>query len=518
MKHQLLTIAVCLVTAAACAQESSQRYWDSAETWKGSGNAALLSLDALPDHGYAEFSGQRREGSYHRVQEGTSTNSLTFETRRYQKISGLLTGYGSFAFDNSRTKGRAWADVMRPYDATPYYPGSRLPGRYDRQTIAMQAVLATRPLLFRSEDGSDGLRAGLDFAYAVSDLSRLRDPRSRSELLDYRLAPALSLTRGGHTVGLSPSYERRKEKIPNMKTVQDDPNLEYYELRGLDQGVGAVGYYKGFSRQWTDHRLGLSLAYDYRLDHQKSTTSIAFESGREEALEQEKANPAVYRTMKYALHSKNSVASGHLLHTLTLDITTQRGLGDEHHQQRVQTNDATTGTASYHYETVIDYRKRYQQDISQGTFAYRLSHLASQATDRYAGFGFSLYTNEQTHRLPLSTFSRQRFVLSAEGGTALAGQHLWIDATLGYAFTGTKADDMALAEPQMAFAQDVLLRDIAFYTADYWQFGLQAKYLFGFRLKGMASTAYLKASANYLRTQGTHMENRLFGLTLGIMN
>ena len=44
-------------------------------------------------------------------------------------------------------------------------------------------------------------RFGLQLNYQLGDLSRLRDPRSRSQLLDYRLTPAVSYTMGNHTLG-----------------------------------------------------------------------------------------------------------------------------------------------------------------------------------------------------------------------------------------------------------------------------------------------------------------------------
>ena len=55
-----------------------------------------------------------------------------------------------------------------------------------------------------------GFTGGVRLDYQVGDLSRLRDPRSRSELLDYKLTPSLTYTSGQHTLGISGHYRRRK--------------------------------------------------------------------------------------------------------------------------------------------------------------------------------------------------------------------------------------------------------------------------------------------------------------------
>ena len=66
---------------------------------------------------------------------------------------------------------------------------------------------------------------------------------------------------GSNTVGLSGHYRRRKEKIPNMTTVQQDPNLVYYQMYGLGEAVGTVGGYSGYQREWVNHQFGAELSY-----------------------------------------------------------------------------------------------------------------------------------------------------------------------------------------------------------------------------------------------------------------
>ena len=251
------------------AQDGHRRYDDATPLWRLTENAAGLSIDHTRNRGYAEFDVQHQEGDYTRVQEGGMRNQLTFQTERYQAIGRHLVGYGRFNFGMDRTKDRAWADVMRPYLSNPFYGGSSVSGKYDTQTFDFSAALATKPL------AEEGLRLGMRLDYKVADLSRLRDPRSRSELLQYRLSPAATFTKGKSTIGLSGHYDRRKEKIPNMTTVQQDPNLVYYQMTGLGEATGLVGGYSGYQREWVNHELGAELTYALITQHRSARRIIA---------------------------------------------------------------------------------------------------------------------------------------------------------------------------------------------------------------------------------------------------
>ena len=100
---------------------------DAQALWHNTENAAGLGHDRTENHGTAYFDYSYTGGDYHRVQEGTSTNRLSFFTESHQQLSQKLYGYGKFAFNMGRTKERAWADVMRPYNSDPYFSGSSVP-------------------------------------------------------------------------------------------------------------------------------------------------------------------------------------------------------------------------------------------------------------------------------------------------------------------------------------------------------------------------------------------------------
>ena len=448
MTNKIIPISFsCLLCCnLVAAQEGLYRYEDALQLWRLTDNAAGLGLDHSENRGYAEFSLEHAEGDYRRVQEGGQRNSLAFETERHQRIGPLLVGYGHFRFDMDRTKDRAWADVMRPYDSNPYYGGSSVSGKYDLQQFDLSAALSTIAIPLAGGNADRELTIGARLDYKVADLSRLRDPRSRSELLDYKIAPAVTYSFGNNTLGLSGHYRRRKEKIPNMTTVQQDPNLLYYQMYGLGEAVGTVGGYSGYQREWVDHQFGAEVSYSLtpksltprpspkergvytssaedstdKSDHSPllgrgaggeasggeasggeasggeasggevfgggplSLNSLSIARGAEDAWGQYKFSPGRYTSYIYKAATRNRLHRGRLLHSLDLEATWQQAYADEYRQQLIQEKDPDRGYTSYRYDTQITYGKRHQLSTIDASLHYRLNFLCPVCCDPVA--------------------------------------------------------------------------------------------------------------------------------------
>ena len=526
MKQTFIIIALSnLIIASGFAQESVYRYDDATQLWRTSGNAAGLSIDAGSkldsasyNRGFAQFTFQHQDGDYHRVQEGGSSNLLQFHTERYQTIGKYLVGYGRFTFDMDHTKDRAWCDVMRPYNANPYISGSSVKGTYETQDFDFTGMLSTVPLV-KGEDPNDGLRLGVKFDYKVGDLSRLRDPRSRSELLDYKLAPAITYTMGRHTLGLDGIYERRKEKIPNMQTVQNDPNLYYYFMTGMENASGSVGSYKGFDREWVDHRFGAALSYAYNGEQQHSLLILGIERGVEYVYGQYKYEPGRFTSFRYAFDLRNRFYEGNVIHQLDLLLNYEEAFGDEYLQRLYQEKNSTTGITSYSYNTLIRYDKRYQVNVLNADMRYR-AHFVSEGKEQgYAGLHLTLQDVKNKHLLPTSSLTYGSMLVMAEGGWNVCKQ-LTVDLSAG----GNIAEktDLILADPTSDLAQQVLLPDMEYYNANYWRGHLQLTYQFPLKLRLGRSQAkqslwYVRAFGDYLHTNN-NLKSRVAGISIGLFN
>lgn len=499
--------------------EPEYRYKNLTQLWHNTSNAAGLSLDDSSNRGFASIGFNHRGGDYHRVQEGGAMNNMQFFTERYQRLGRYLYSYGKVDFNLGRTKDRAFADQYRPYNSNPYQSGSAIAGSYDHQDFDMVASVGTTDF--------SGWRFGLQLNYQLGDLSRLRDPRSRSQLLDYRLTPSVSYTMGGHTLGLSGYYDRRKEKMGPLVTVQSDATLTYYLFSGMEYATGTIGGYSSFNREWVNHQVGAAMDYGYRSDSFHTLNSFGISRGEEYAYGTYKYEPGRYFTYLYNVQSQNRLLTGSVLHQVDVRMDWQQGYADEYRQQLIITNDPQIGTTSYTYEKQLEFRKRYQVRTFDCAFRYRAnflndapSRLLQQSTASLKGYtGFSIDTHKASNRhlLPLSSSDFSRINFQLENGISLFKQHLTADLTLGYSVS-TRAD-LQLADDTSVLAQRVLLKDLPYYDANLFHGRLQVMYQFPLTIKKSRAMWFVKAFGDFTSANSAGHPNLYnVGFSVGLFN
>ena len=500
-------------SAAATAQTSlagmgEYQYDDVMQLWRNTGNAAGLTVDSTRNRGIAMFDLSHREGDFHRVQEGGQRNQLEFFTERYQTIGKYLYGYGKFRFNMGRTKERAWCDVMRPYNSNPFFGGSNVMGKYDNQDFDLTAAVGTNSL--------GGVRVGARLDYQVGDLSRLRDPRSRSQLLDYKITPAVTWSFGNNTLGAAAYYERRKEKIPNINTVQTDATLKYYIMTGMESAMGTTRGYAGFTREWVNHIFGGELSYGYQGTAFSSVSTIGMRNGHEGVYGTYKYEPGKYVNYGFDFTTQNRIQTGNAIHQLDIKAAYEQAYADEYRQELVITSDPQTGYNSYRYDTQITFKKRYQVNLLDASLRYRANLTDGTAKiNHFIGVFAELHNAKNKHLLPESKLEYGAMDLQLEGGSALLGDCLWVEANAGYHFSN-KAD-LQLAEREGDYAVSVLIPDMAFYEADYWRAHLKLTWQFPLTIKGVRSRMFVSAYGDYLKTNNSLNRSQI-GLSFGIYN
>lgn len=517
-KNIALTLPLLLASANGFAQtttpvdnkplggESEYQYADAVQLWRQTQNAAGMTIDSLGNRGYAAFGFMHQSGDFHRVQEGGQTNNITFFTERYQHIGKYLYGYGSFRFDNGRTKDRAWSDVMRTYDSDPFISGSSVFGKYDTQQFALKARLASVAI--------SNWRFGIGLNYTVGDLSRLRDPRSRSRYLDYQLTPSVNYTFGRHTIGLAGWYQRYKEKIPNITTVQQEPNLYYYQMSGLEAVNGAVGAYQSYQREYVNHDFGGELTYGYHGEKFQSVTALSIERGSEGIYEQYKREPGHYTEYNYAVTSQNRIITDGAVHHIDFAFKARQGYADEYRPQMVITTDSVHGYTSTTYTNLLTYKKRYQLKTADVSLHYRLNFTDGAAIANYLGIRGEFVAVSQKHLLPESKWNYNTTDINVEyGQSLLKNRRLWVELNAGRHFSN-KAD-LRLADPTTVYAENVWLVDQDYYNADHWNGTLKVKYQFPLKIKGYRSMWYVGGYAKTVRASHSR-DFTTYGITIGI--
>lgn len=508
-RRHIATLIAAATAMAAAAQTDIGRIkqLDEKRQWTYTDIAAGMSADTLPNYGKTWFNINHEDGTFHRVQEGNQTNSLTFFAERYQKLGNYLYGYGKFQFDHGRTKERAWCDEERPYNSNPFISGSSIKGKYDFQYFDLTAAISTIPLW--------GVRAGARIDYKTGDLSRLRDPRSRSQLLQYKLTPSLTYTYFNHTFALSGYYERRKEKIPNINTVQSDATIKYYMMSGMENAEGTTSGYSGFMRQWVSHKFGATLAWGIKTPTLGQLTTLTIARTKENIQGTYKYEPGKYYEYEYGGASQTVIHKGSNIHRIDLAAKYQQAYADEYRQTLVQTNDSATGLTSYNYETTLNFKKRYQVNLFNASLHYRWSHTDGNKVKAYAGAAANYGTAKNKHLLPESQLKYGRLNMTAEGGCAFIKGKLWAEAAATYSVS-TKSD-IALSDENTEYAQSVLLPDMEYYKANYWKGTLSVTYQIPINIKKIRTLWFVKLYGNYLSTDNS-LNNKEIGLTIGLLN
>lgn len=510
MKKRYIVFAIVTAcTGTLMAQEMTQEKYQLAneqQLWSESQNAAGLAhdmRDSADNRGVAYFDITHRSGDYHRVQEGGQMNQVRFFTERYQKIGKYLYGYGSFDFDMGRTKDRAWSDVLRSYNSNPYISGSSVPGKYDHQDFALNAKLATVRL--------GHFNYGASFYYKVGDLSRLRDPRSRVRLADYQLTPSATYTTGKHTLGLAVYYHRYKEKLAGLTTVQTDPGLKYYIMTGLEHATGSVGGYSAYWREYVNHDFGGELSYAYQGSSLRSLNTFTLSHGTEYVYGIYKYEPGTWYTYDYGFSTRNRIDKGSMLHSIDASINYQQGYADQYESQLITEKDGAYSTLWW--QRTMTYEKRYQLKKLDLNAHYRLSFVNNQAVKGYVGASYDLHSADNKYLLSTSQFKYSSSVLGLEGAYSFFGQHLWIDALVRYGIS--HKTDLNLHHATTDYAQAVLIPDMAYYDANYWQGKLAVTYQFPLTIKGYTSQWFVKAYGSYLKTNNS-MKGQTAGLSFGV--
>lgn len=539
-RHIWLTLLLTLSVATLSAQGdfatlSEYRYDDATQLWRLTDNAAGLGIDTTRNRGYAQIGYKHHSGDYRRVQEGSRSNQLRFETERYQKVGKYLYGYGKFDFDYGRTNDRAWCDVQRAYNSNPYYSGSAIAGKYDFQDFNFAAALATTAIKQR-------WHFGMKLDYNVGDLSRLRDPRPRSLLLEYKVTPAVTFSFGNSILGLSGNYHRRKEKVNGVKTVRTDATIMYYDMSGMEHATGTMSGYSGYMREWVDHRFGAELTYGYRNRDYRLLAAAAIERGAENVFGQYEREYGKFYDYKYGLSVMNRLASGNYLHELDLKIGYEQAYADEYRQKfysenndeketktytytvrnpdgTISTRDSTiTRTQPYtslYYVTQMILKKRYQVEVFDLDVRYRLDFTDREKLNGYVGARFALGSVKNKYILPESTLRYRNCDFALEGGLQLLGHRLWIDGGM-VLHTNGKAK-LNLSDPTTDYAVYVLTPDMEYYQANYFQGRLAVTYNFPLKIKGKQTSWYVRADGDWLRTNNNRHAASA-GITLGILN
>jgi hypothetical protein len=480
--------------------------------WLQVTNAAGLGLSTVNVHGVTELGYFSESGDYHRSQQGDNRSGLNFYSERYDKIGKNWKSWGSFNFVMDREQNRAWSDVFSTYNSNPYIFGSSVPGNYDRQLFDFRVKLSS------VEKGRFTYGVGID--YLVGDLSRLRDPRTRVFLADYSFLPAITyrLSSKQH-IGFNLKASYRKEKMPSITTVQDDPNLKYYTFFGIENADAVIGGFKGFQRQFVSDIYGGELQYALKMSQLELLIAGGVNYEQQEILESLRQSPGSYEAINYNVRLAGKAVSNGILYNFKLNGNLKSGAADEFVQKLISTNNQSTGVNSQNWVTLFTYNNRFVNSVYDASLNFDIRNINASRNDYswLVGFktGVSGFTNQ--YNLPYSEFSANRLNASLYGHYRLINKNsnrLTLNANIGYStgfHNALQLSNGAIAVPELGastfkqgvydVATNILLPDLQFYKQNVLDFRADARYSFPLKVKKSVLTGQVKAYFGMQRSE-----------------
>lgn len=495
-------------------------------TWGSTENAAGLASETYMQNGQTEIGGYLSGGDLHRAQEGDAVNGLRFKTDRYDKISDKFIVWGSFQFDMNTEKNRAWSDAITTYNNSPYIFGSAIQGDYDTQMFDFKAKLAHHT--------TDKLKLGIGANYLVGDVSRLRDPRTRTYLADYSILPAITYqVNEQHTLGGTLLYRYRKDKMPNVKTVQEDPNFMYYPMVGMENGEeprlspgaengnGILRGFNAFRRQFVSNFWGGELQYEYNQNGLKWLTTVGLQMEDQQVLGDTKRSPGEYLADNFTISSKLYVERGNYFHQAYAKASLYRGQANEFIQSLNETRDPATGIISKEWVTNFVYTNQYEVETTDIEAGYKVMELDPQKGGYrwYAGVNgaYSAFTNQ--YNIPISYLKVAQVEAVATGGVRLLKKNrhtLTIEAQVGY--QASLKSDLLLNNSENDLAINIWIPDAEYYKVNQFVAKADVKYSFPIYSKKIGLSGYLRLFTNNRLTNSDRFGNWLSnGIALGII-
>jgi len=504
----LASLLFCMGATMVQAQSAEEKPLSTQEremkisrmSWGISNNAAGLALEDYNQHGQSEISGYLSGGDLHRSQEGDAINGITFKTDRYDRITPKFIVWGSFKFDMNRETNRAWSDVIDTYGGTPYIFGSAIQADYDSQFFDFKAKIAHHT--------TDRLKLGASINYLVGDVSRLRDPRSRSFLADYSISPAITYNfTDRFTLGATLSYRYRKEKMPNVTTVQEDPNFNYYPMVGLENGEeprlnpgaengnGILRGFNSFRRQFVSDFWGAELQGSYQVGSLKWITSLGYEIENQEVLGDTRRSPGEYLSDRFEFSSRILVDKGVLSHSASVKANLYSAQANEFIQSLNEIRDPATGITSKEWITNFVYRNQYEVDRMNLDLSYKLTQLDNNRSSYrwYVGADVNFSAFENRYNVPLSYIKVGALKSTISGGVRLFNfkRHtICLEADLGYQFS-TRAD-LLLNSYENDLAKNIWIPDAEFYGANQFVVKANVNYSFPIETRKLSMSGYLR--------------------------
>jgi len=482
------------------------------QQWIYTDNAAGLAFTNVYKGGLTTFENFYSSGDHHRVQEGAAVNGLKFYSEGYSRFNDNIFARGHFRFSKFVEEDRAWSDVINTYNGNPYIYGSSVRGNYDNQLFDLNLKVYSA-LIGR-------FNYGFTIDYRVGDISRQRDPRTRTYMLDYSVIPSVTYSISDNSkLGFSALYRYGKERMPNISTVQTDPNLKYYTFTGLHNAIGRIGGYNAFQRQYISDFAGTALQYNYDNNSIKFLLSAGVNMLWQQTIGDKKQSPGSYNSYGLNIMANLIVNSNTFVHNALIVAKYANGGANEFRQSLFSERDTITGVSSEYWVTDYVYKNRFVVETYNVDVLWKSIALKPNGLERKWSVGadatYQSFTN--IYYLPKSEYAASRVSAGVNGAFFILDKGNHTVEVSSFVKGSYSLSNTLELDKETEISEFILRPDLEFHSRNTFEIGGSLTYSFPLRVSRMnAMTGYARLYGENLFANKSHGW-LAFGLAIGLL-
>ncbi len=447
--------------------------------WLNTSNPASIGIKTMPQTGLTQIGTSYATGNLKRVQESGRITDWHFKSNSYKSLKNLNV-WGNFEFRQQRHSERHYADMPFPFNGNPFIAGSDIKSSYSHQIFDFDVKISSLKLF-------EKLYSGLGVQYTLGDFSRLQDPRSRDQYIDFSITPGLIIEINPRNhFGANFKYRYRKDKSNTYVIKSQFTPDEKFSLF-LQEGLGVyekkIATY--FDRRIKGNYLGGEIQYEYCSDNFSLLSAFNILHRKDLIEDKSQASPGDYINSALGAFIKGELKNG-TVSTNIFNILFNADIGesDKFIQQLQSVTDPESGITTSHYETVIIIPSFKNHEI-KSSINWTFYKLNNDSYKWFSGIeaGYHIFSSDYIGYSPPSSLSLSKINSSLFGGYEIFRKErrsLNINTLAGYLFTPSSNISISSELPsnrQIIYNQ-VIIPDYEIATDNIVKFCLSANYIF----------------------------------------
>lgn len=229
------------------------------QTWTNSYNAAGLHFIDFDNSSYIETYVNKNDGPFVKYYESDNSINFGLKTASYTKIKKTVY-YGKIDYNNFVGQNMTWSGLINP-ERYMLLLANDIPAEKAKESYKISGGFST-PL-------TKNLLLGVKLNYEVGNLTKRKDLRHETRLLDIEVCGGLIYKTDWLNVGANYYYQKFHENIKFSKIAKDEINYNGYLFKGLWFGIMDTWSQDvlNLSRPFVDKQNGGSLQFEFLLNN-----------------------------------------------------------------------------------------------------------------------------------------------------------------------------------------------------------------------------------------------------------